>query len=286
MLTAVKQWLGVIGAHPLGRRAPARTLLRMLKWQIRARSTSGPIVQPWIGDARLIARRGMTGATGNFYFGLHEYADMAFVMHLLRPGDLFLDIGANIGSYTVLASKVCGAETWAFEPARETLVHLRGNVAINAIDAHVTIYDVALGDTDGEVAFTTGLDSVNHVAEDDDVAVQQVLVKRLDEIAAAVDPVLIKMDVEGFELAVVQGAQATLRKPSLLAIEVETVAPETQALIEGAGFVLKYYDPERRTLGDVPNGYRQNNALFVRNEAAIAGRLKQAPRRAVYGMSL
>lgn len=60
----------------------------------------------WIEGARLMVRNGMTGATGNIYCGLHEFTDMSFVLHLLRPDDLFVDVGANIGSYTVLG-KVC-----------------------------------------------------------------------------------------------------------------------------------------------------------------------------------
>ena len=57
----------------------------------------------------------MTGATGNIYAGLHEFVDMAFCLHLLRSGDLFVDVGANIGSYTVLASKVAGANSVTLE---------------------------------------------------------------------------------------------------------------------------------------------------------------------------
>ena len=44
----------------------------------------------WIKGSKLIVRNGMTGATGNIYCGLHEFADMGFVLHLLRPGDLAL----------------------------------------------------------------------------------------------------------------------------------------------------------------------------------------------------
>ena len=58
----------------------------------------------------------MTGATGNIYTGLHEFEDMMFLLHLLRPGDIFVDAGANIGSYTVLASAVVGAKSISFEP--------------------------------------------------------------------------------------------------------------------------------------------------------------------------
>lgn len=52
----------------------------------------------------------MTGATGNIYVGLHEFEDMAFLLHVLRRTDLFVDVGANIGSYTILAGGAAGAK--------------------------------------------------------------------------------------------------------------------------------------------------------------------------------
>jgi thymidylate synthase len=62
----------------------------------------------------------MTGATGNIYAGLHEFEDMAFLLHLLRSEDMFADVGSNIGSYTILASGVVGAKSVAFEPVPST----------------------------------------------------------------------------------------------------------------------------------------------------------------------
>ncbi|MDN2583382.1 hypothetical protein [Aquibium sp. ELW1220] len=64
------------------------------------------VIIDWIDGAKLAVRRGMIGATGNIYCGLHEYVDMRFVLDTLQPGDLFVDIGAPVVSYTVLASKV------------------------------------------------------------------------------------------------------------------------------------------------------------------------------------
>lgn len=75
----------------------------------------------------------MTGATGNIYTGLHEFIDMAFCLHLLRPGDLFIDVGANVGSYTILASKVVGANSFTLEPVPETFKRLKRNININDI---------------------------------------------------------------------------------------------------------------------------------------------------------
>jgi hypothetical protein len=63
-----------------------------------------PVVVPFVGDTRLLVARGMRGATGNVYVGLHEFEEMAFALHALRPSSRFIDVGANVGSYTVLAA--------------------------------------------------------------------------------------------------------------------------------------------------------------------------------------
>ena len=62
----------------------------------------------------------MRGATGNIYAGLHEFVDMMLPLHLLRSGDLFLDVGANIGLFTLFIKQECAdATVHAFEPTPE-----------------------------------------------------------------------------------------------------------------------------------------------------------------------
>ena len=124
MLVQVRQIARFLCNHPLTRDHRAAGFARLFRWQVESRLRREVIV-PWVGGVRLAARRGMTGATGNIYAGLHEFADMAFTLHFLRPDDLFLDVGANIGSYTLLASGVCKARTIAFEPDPETMALLR-----------------------------------------------------------------------------------------------------------------------------------------------------------------
>jgi hypothetical protein len=83
-----------VWSHPICRKGRLRAFARVAYWQVRSRLQEDVVV-PWIGGQRLIVRRGMTGVTGNIYAGLHEFADMALVLHFLRPDDdLFFDIGA------------------------------------------------------------------------------------------------------------------------------------------------------------------------------------------------
>ena len=100
--------------HPLNRPNKIAAIVRFLKWQAGSRLVGGGVIYPWLGDAKIIASPGETGVTGNIYCGLHEFEDMAFLLHVLRQGDLFVDIGANAGAYTVLASAVTGARTYCF----------------------------------------------------------------------------------------------------------------------------------------------------------------------------
>src|SRR5438552_2237409 len=104
--------LRFITSHPLNRTRRIVAVGQFVRWQIMSRLRLETEFL-WVEGAKLLVKRGMTGATGNIYCGLHEFVEMAFCLHLLRRDDLFLDIGANVGSYTVLASKVCGARSIA-----------------------------------------------------------------------------------------------------------------------------------------------------------------------------
>jgi FkbM family methyltransferase len=125
----------------------------------------------------------MTGATGNIYVGVHEFTDIMFLLHFLRTGDLFLDIGTNVGTYTVLASGICKASTRAFEPDPSALAALRRNIEINNLQDLVTVHGVALGPSNREVAFTMGRDTANKIATArDDQHCRVVQQKQLDSI--------------------------------------------------------------------------------------------------------
>ena len=79
-------------SHPLGRKSLAKSWLRFAKFQLQSRLWGGTVVCNFVNDSTLTVERGMTGATGNVYVGLHEFNDMALICHLLRHDDLFLDV--------------------------------------------------------------------------------------------------------------------------------------------------------------------------------------------------
>src|ERR1035437_1568359 len=85
--------------HPLSRGRKLFNLGRKALWQIGARLVPGPVAGNFVNAAELLASPGLAGVTGNVYVGLHEFVDMSFVLHFLRPDDLFVDVGPTLGSY-------------------------------------------------------------------------------------------------------------------------------------------------------------------------------------------
>jgi FkbM family methyltransferase len=266
--------VGFISAHPLTRNHRLAALARVCVWQARSRLRD-EIAVPWVSGTKLVVSRSMTGATGNIYVGLHEFSDMGFTLHFLRPSDVFVDVGANVGSYTVLASGVCGAKSIAVEPDQTTMKHLRLNLEINRLRDMVVTELVAIGAHEGFVNFSVGLDCINHVVIGGMDNVQQVHMKTLDKITASVELTMIKIDVEGYEAEVLMGAKETLQKPSLKVVLTENHSPAVTAPLVAAGFERYRYDPFGRTLRPAQME-EDGNALFVRDLDLVEDRISTA----------
>ncbi len=283
---ALRQLIAFVWNHPLNAGNRLGALGRVIRWQLASRLMAGPIVLPFVDGTSLFATRGMTGATGNWYCGLHEVRDMAFVLHFLRPEDHFLDVGANVGSYTVLAGGAAGARVTAVEPIPETFAHLERNIALNDLSGRVRACPCGLSDASGTLRFTKDLDTVNHIlAPWEDLPSIEVPVRTLDDLVGSDVPVLLKIDVEGHERSVLQGAVGTLADARLLAVVMETNGSgarygisdaELVALMAHSGFSAYGYDPFNRQLIDASR--TDGNTVFVRDPAAIATRVRASKR--------
>jgi FkbM family methyltransferase len=283
------QTVSFIWNHPIGRRRRLASLVRFVTWQCRSRLRPGPHLQEFVGGANLLVRKGQTGATGNIYVGLHEFEDMAFVVHALRPGDLFLDVGANIGSYTVLAAKVSGAAVVAVEPVPSTYEALVANIDVNEISTMVEAVNCGLARLPGELKFTVGNDTTNHVVTEQETNgndTVSVSVATFDELTRLRCPLLAKIDVEGFESEVLAGARRTLSNPSLkgLILELngsgEHYGYSDEAIFFGLrdiGFEPYRYDPFTRALSrlDGPNK-KGGNTLFLKDATFFEKRVREA----------
>ena len=284
--------------HPLNRHRRLAALWDLLRWQVRSRLARGPVVVDFVGGSRLSVRRGQTAGTGNIYTGLVEYEDMLFLLHYLRPGDHFVDVGANIGTFTILAAAVVGSKALSLEPVPDTFDCLRENIALNGCEARVTLIQAGAGSRGGRMRMTTHLGSGNHVLAPGEARedATEVAIHAIDELTADIAPALLKIDVEGYETEVIAGAERLLGRESLKAVIIELNGSGTklgydeQAIHERLleqGLAPYLYDPLTRTLAPL-DGIRPDyrNTLYVRDLESVRERLLSGPPVAVHGLRI
>jgi FkbM family methyltransferase len=153
------------------------------------------------------------------------------------PGCIILDVGAQFGLYSMLASRHIGADgrVFAFEPSPETVAVLRRHLTNNGMIDRVEIVQAAVGREEGEVTFyMAGTHPSNTLAPTtvDPVKLTPVTVK-----AVTVDgfcrqrqlkPTILKIDVEGWELQVLRGATEVIQNPTLtICVEMHPYAWES-----------------------------------------------------------
>ena len=280
--------LRFIFSHPLTRKSKISACFRLLKWQVGSRLFPFPVLWPFVEGTRLIVTRGMSGATGNIYTGLHEFEEMGFLLHLLRPDDLFGDIGGNIGSYSILASGVAGAHSVGVEPVLSTFLNFRHNVAVNDLDSKIGLHHSGIGASPGKLYFTRDQDTVNHVVPEGKSILEEteeVNITTLDQLFADRTPVLLKIDVEGYEMSVIQGAKVLLQQPALNCIIIEingacnrydVKEEEIHQSLLSNNFEPVSYDPFDRKLTPVKSFNPNGNTIYIRDRKWVEGRVLNA----------
>jgi FkbM family methyltransferase len=169
--------------------------------------------------------------------GLYELDTVRLVRRLLQAGDHFVDCGANIGYFTLAAARRVGASgrVDSFEPDPLNRARLQANLAANDSPAQIHVHEVALSDRAGEATLyhPTGVGQ-NHgeaslfAAPGAEANNYTVRTARLDE-EIQTPPRLIKMDIEGAELAAIKGMTRLLSsgQPPQLIVEHNPHSAET-----------------------------------------------------------
>jgi FkbM family methyltransferase len=272
--------------HPLASTNRVAGYRRYGWWQLRRRLDPTPWAMPWVNGTRLLLEPAMTGATGNWYVGLHEWPDMAFVLHLLRPTDTFADIGANVGSYTVLASGAIGCHTEAFEPVPGTYERLCRNLELNDIRGRVCAHQMAVGAAEGSLRFSIDCDAENQ-AVDASYPGQAigVLVRPVDALPELANTCCWKLDVEGHESALLAGAERALRDAPPAVVLCEDRSEAVARTFTAAGYLSCAYDPWSRRLEQGCHS-QGSNQLWIRDLAWVSERLRSAPAFVLLGQKI
>ncbi len=173
------------------------------------------IVVP-ILQGKLKGNKWIVGAGDNhgYWLGSYEYAMQRVFSKIIKPGSVVYDIGANVGFYTLLASKLVGKQgrVFAFEPLAENIFYIKKHVRINLCN-NVMIIEVAVSERNAAVFFQEGVNSAEGTISPS--GKRQVKAKSLDRMYAMgeiLPPDYIKVDIEGGELSALLGSRELISK--------------------------------------------------------------------------
>lgn len=270
---------GTIWRHPGNRHRRARGLADFFAWQFVKHVLKRPVVIRF-HNQRLKCYPDSTSTSGALYFsGYPDYWEMKFLQAYLRPGDNFLDIGANTGVYSILASAYIGPEGHidAFEPFERTAARIEEQAALNEL-SNLHVHRIAVCDQDGELEFGySDSDAMMHLRRPGEHQAAKLKVRstRLDTFEPYRDYAVAKMDIEGAEPLALAGAKARLRQanPPVWLLELAgystcygVTSDEVVEHLAEAGFQCAVFNPQSGRLEYTSTPW----TLGVQNVLAVA----------------
>jgi FkbM family methyltransferase len=235
------------------------------------------------------------------YCGDFEQREREFLRAFLKPGDVFIDVGANIGLFTLIAAHRVGpaGQVYALEPCSVAYQRLLASVRLNHFD-HVSCHKLALSDRVGQSVMTISLDgfdawnSLGQPSAGGSFAVETVDCKTLDAFAQAHNLVgcvtMIKIDVEGWEDRVLVGGREMLSRKDAPVLQVEFTDQNAQLTgssckqlyhtLEDLGYQMFIYDAKSKRL--IPDPLRESypylNLIAAKQPERIVARLENCSR--------
>ncbi len=281
-----------ISMHPISRHAPFKGVLRYLFFNSVIR-TRRKLKYNWIHGLKFTVKRGEAGIVGNVYFGMSNFEDSGFLLHFLRSTDLFVDVGANVGHFTLLASGIRKCKSIAIEPVPHTHSRLRENVGLNNLNDFVTTLNIGVGERKDQLYFSVDRGAMNRIVSKDYPNSLPIPVDCLDSILSSLVPAVIKIDVEGFEYFVLQGSRVLLRNPSLKCVVIEANGSgakygksdaDVLSILKSYGFSPFQYDPFSRDLAPLRGDTLSHDILFIRDIDFVMKRCHEAESFKVWGV--
>ncbi len=215
-------------------------------------------------------------------------AEARFFQAFLRPGDTVIDVGANVGTTALTAAVLVGpqGQVVAVEPHPQVFRYLQENIHRNEA-SHVTLHNVALGSEERIARLSNqSADDQNRMGDANGVEVQETTLDRLTQNLASI--ALLKIDVEGYEKFVLEGASQTLSKTECVYFEASEenfrhygyTTPDVLTLLKRQGFSV--FQWKGGALIPVPEGYRAQrleNLIAARNGEWLQTRMQDSKSR-------
>ena len=215
---------------------------RLLRLPLRA--IPGDAVLPILaGPSRGLKWIAGSGPNSN-WLGINEVNKRRRFVREVKVGHTVYDIGANVGSYTLLAARLVGPDGFvvAIEPLPANLRYLERHVRLNDLE-NVHVVPAAATDRVRTLRFQGTADRVtSHIAADGDIIVDGTTVDELAGRDGMRAPDVMKIDVEGAEVDVLRGATRTLatKRPTVfLATHGDAALAECHTFLQAAGYTIE-----------------------------------------------
>lgn len=202
-----------------------------------------PIMVP-IKDGPLKGKRWILTSGSNFLAGRYEPEKTRAIADVVQPGDVVFDIGAHVGYFTVLMSGIVGSEgrIFAFEPRGINKHFLKRHLKANRCE-NVEIIEACVGNRTGTARLETRVGTgTGYVSDSGNVEVEMVTIDGLVESGRLPRPDFIKMDVEGGEMMVLEGAAKTIEAHHprmVLATHGDEIDARCQDFLKARGYALE-----------------------------------------------
>ena len=212
-------------------------------------------------------RMDLRRASGWYAKGVNEPPIQNALAENLRTGDVFFDIGANVGFFSLLAARIVGptGKVHSFEPVPANAAAIRRNASLNSF-SHIQVHETAVGEEKGEIELILtrhpgGASIIQDTPSPDITGRTRVSLVRIDDLIAEGKipvPTFVKIDVEGAEPAVLRGMEHTCRKhhPGLIcelddeSVEaVQRTVAGVEQMLRSWGYQVKQLDRAYATDG-------------------------------------
>lgn len=272
MPTTIPGMVRLAWEHPANRGRRARALAGMAGWQAWKRLVRRPVDLSVYGDLSFRAYPDSTQPGRFVYFGgLPDYEEMTFMKRYLRPGDGFIDGGANEGMFTLLAAQLVGPSgaVHSFEAVPAFAQRLRDNVDANSLGC-VTVHEMAIGVEPGTTSFVIRGTGSRIRTDADSGNTVRVRLGRLDDTLPERPFAMGKLDVEGAEHLALRGADRLVARsePAVWMLELVdrflhrfgSTAREVRRWLGDHGYDVVLYDPHSNRLVAAPDPLRPGQA--------------------------
>ena len=209
--------------HPSNAGHRPRALLRLVRYQARTRLLRRRAIARLGERSRIWVDLHRTCASMVMYANPPDLPEMLVWRRALGDGGLFVDVGANVGTYSIWAAEL-GAEVIALEPAADTFALLTENMALNGYE--IEAIQAAAGARCGTARFSAGRDAGNRLDQYGPVETRLVTI---DSLIGSRQVVGMKVDVEGFEIDVLRGCARALAERRIGLIQLEWNAMSERA---------------------------------------------------------